>query len=252
MIVAGVRTRSDVIAAQRARPPFGGRTFGADAPAVRVGITGTGEDLVLLVWSAADLARERAAGARLFGRLGVRAGAPVGNALPGALATPGALLVGDVSEESGALDVPLGVVETEAQARAAWELLDRVEVGIVVLDPARAATLLGHVPSTPRPWWKGIVWLERPGAPPARPAVPAALGGWERRWLAVPEVASFVAATCERDRFHVDEDVTVGVVDGALVVARREAAEGALATGLRATIESACPCGGPGPVVALA
>lgn len=247
-----VRHRRDLVDAQRARPPFGGRAFAADAPAVRVGVTGSGDDLVLLAWSAADLARERAAGARLFGRVGVQAGLPVGNALPGALATPGALLVGDVSEEIGALDVPLGVVETDAQARAAWELLDRVEVGVVILDPALAAPLLAATPAAERPWWRGLVWLERPGAAVRPPAVPAALGGWQRRWLSVPEVASFVAVTCDRDRFHVDADVAVDVVDGALVVGRSGVDDAALATGLAARLASACPCGGPGPVVTLA
>lgn len=251
--MARVRHRRDLVEAQRLRPPFGGgRMFGKDAPAVRVGITGTGDDLVLLAWTPTDLARERAAGARVFGRAGIRAGAPVGNALPGALETPGALLVGDVNEEIGALDVPLGVVETEAQARAAWELLDRVEVGVVILDPALAAPFLANVPAIPRAWWRGIVWLERPGGRAERPAVPAALGGWQRRWLAVAEVACFVAATCERDRFHVDADVAVEIVDGELAVGRSGSDEAPLATGLRATLAPACACGGPGPVVALA
>jgi hypothetical protein len=246
------RRRDDLVRAQRAQPPFGGRTFGPDAPAVRVGITGTGDDLLLLAWSAGDLARERAAGARVLGRAGVRAGEPVGNALPGALATPGALLVGDVSEEIGALDVPVGVVETEAEARAAWALLDRVGVGVVILDPARAAPLLAHAPAVERPWWRGIVWLERPDDRAGRPAIPESLRGWQRRWLAVPEVASFVASTCTADRFHVDDDVAVDLVDGTLVVERRAGGEGALATGRAATLAPTCPCGGPGPVVTLA
>jgi len=243
--------RSEIIAAQRAKPPFGGRTFPPDAPAVRVGTTGSGDDLVLLVWSAADLARERAAGARVMRQLGVRAGAPVGNALPGAFATPGALLVGDVSEEIGALDVPLGVIETESQARAAWELLDRVQVGILILDPARAEALLAHVPDLARPWWQGVVWLERPGGAASRSAVPAGLGGWQRRWFAVPEVASFVGATCSADRYHVDIDVAPSVEDGELLVARRGSDVPPLATGLPATLDDACSCGASGPVVAL-
>ena len=106
---------------------------------MRAGITGSGPALLLLAWSAADLAREIEAGARVLGRLGIGAGTRVANTLPGALATPGALLLGDVHEALGALDVPLGTVETEAAARAAWELVDRVECEVLVLEPATAA-----------------------------------------------------------------------------------------------------------------
>src|SRR5262245_50313340 len=130
-----VRQRRELVADQQAHPPFGHRTFAADGPPVRVGVTGTGADLLLLAWSAADLTREVAAGTRVLGRLGVGAGLRVGNTLPGALATPGALLLGDVNEAIGALDVPLGTVETEAGARAAWELVDRVQCHILILLP---------------------------------------------------------------------------------------------------------------------
>src|SRR5690242_1472743 len=109
--------REDLVRDQRADP----RSIRGTAP-VRLGITGSGEDLLVLGWSAADLARERAAGTRLLGRLGMLPGMRVANTLPGALATPGSLLLGDVIEDLGALDVPLGVVESAAAARPAWEL----------------------------------------------------------------------------------------------------------------------------------
>src|SRR5262245_48064620 len=114
--------RADLVAEQRAHPPWGRRRFSPDEPPVRVGTTGSGDDLLLLGWTPAELAAEVAAGARLFGRLGIAPGMCVANALPGALATPGALLVGDVIEQIGALDVPLGVVDTAAAGPAAWEL----------------------------------------------------------------------------------------------------------------------------------
>src|SRR5262249_51245157 len=120
--------RPDLLVEQRERPPFGHRQFTASDPPVRAGITGSGTDVLLLVWSASDLAREVAAGVRVLGGLGVRAGTRVGNTLPGALATPGALLLGDVNEALGALDVPLGAIDGDGAARAAREPPDHVQV----------------------------------------------------------------------------------------------------------------------------
>src|SRR5689334_13410659 len=130
-----VTRRPDLVADQLARPPWGSRRFAPDDPPVRVGATGSGADLLLLGWTARELADEVAAGARLFGRLGVTPGMRIANTLPGALATPGALLVGDVVEAIGALDVPLGAIESEAGARAAWELFDRVQATVLVAEP---------------------------------------------------------------------------------------------------------------------
>src|SRR5262245_18795498 len=90
--------RSDLLADQCAPARVGHRRSGPGAPAGRVGRAGAGDDLLLLAWSAWDVRREVEAGARLLRRLGVRPGARVGNTLPGALATPGALLLGDVNE----------------------------------------------------------------------------------------------------------------------------------------------------------
>ena len=234
--------RPDVVAAQRARPPFGRRAFEPDDPPVRVGTTGTGDDLLLLAWAESDLARERRAGARLFARLGIRGEMRVANALPGALATPGALLVGDVNEEIGALDVPLGVVESEAAATAAWELIDRVEVNVLVLDPAGAAMLLGRRPAAARPWWQGMVWLRTPAG--ARPgATPDDFAGWQREWLAVPEVSCFAAGTCARGAFHAHESVTLDVTAGELVVTARDGDGVAYAPGIPARALAACACG---------
>ena len=239
--------RSDLVAAQRARPPFGGRHFPAGDPAVRVGTTGTGDDLLLLAWSATDLRHEIAAGVRVLGAVGLHAAMRIANTLPGALATPGALLLGDVHEAMGALDVPLGVPDTEAAARAAWELVDRVQCQVLVLDPATAATLFAAAPAGPRPWWAGIVWLVRDGDT-RPPSPPAGFAGWQRRWLAVPEVTSFVAATCAGDRFHLDDELEARADGGELVLAARDAH---YATGLRARVEPGCACGRPGAVVVL-
>jgi len=232
------RSRAEVVAEQMAAPPFGARTFAADDGPVRVGITGHGETLLLLGWSERDLARERAVGARIFAQLGIRGQMRIANALPGALATPGALIVGDVDEELGALDVPLGVIETDAAAKVAWELLDRVEVSVLILDPRTAGPLLAAIPPQARPWWNGIVWLCRPGAAEAPPEVPA-LPGWRRRWLAVPEVSSFVAGECARGRFHVDAAFEPTVDAGELVL-------GPLHTGVRWRYRTEWPAHGLG------
>ena len=243
--MAGAPGRADRVADQRTHPPYGrDMVVGGGAP-VRIGATGTGDELLVLAWSASGLAGEIAAGARVFGRLGITRGVRVSNALPGALATPGALLVGDVNEAIGALDVPLGLIETEAAAEAAWALMDRVEVGVLVLDPTRAQTLLAAVPAGARPWWQGIIWLRTPNT--SRAPVPAsALGGWQHHWLAVPEVSSFVAGTCRDGRQHPDEAVTVAVVDGELTIAARGAA--AYATGMRVRSVDACSCGDGGAI----
>ena len=83
------------------------------------------------------------------------------------------------------------------------------------------------------------------------PAV--AFDGWQRAWLAVPEVASFVAGSCERGRLHVDDGVEATVADGELILTPRghAASPAALATGIAARLESSCACGMPGPTLAL-
>src|SRR5438067_8605553 len=179
--------RTDLLRDQLAHPR-GSRA------AVRVGVSGTGETLLVLAWSEAELARERAAGVRLFRRLGVAPGTRVANTLPGALATPGSLLLGDVVEELGALDAPLG----DGPATAAWELVDRVQPDVLVVgDEARA--FFAAAPAATRPWWRGIVRLRATETPVEAP-VPDGFSGWERTWLAVPEATSFVAASCSAGR----------------------------------------------------
>jgi hypothetical protein len=246
-----VRTREQLLADQAARPPFGTRTFGDGDGPVRVGVTGSGATLLLLPWSESDLARERAAGARVFARLGIRGKMRVANALPGALATPGALIVGDVNEELGALDVPLGEIGTAAAAAAAWELLDRVEVNVLVLDPATGSTLLAAAPPAPRPWWHGIVWLARPGSTASAPAV-GDFGGWQRTWLAVPEVSSFVGGQCVQGRVHVEGAFAPAVEQEELVLAPLHPGIGwRYRTALAARAAGPCPCGSGDPVFDL-
>ena len=256
-MAAPLTDRAALVADQRAHPPLGSRWARAPKP-IRAGATGSGTDLLVLGWTADDLAAERAAGARVFTALGITPGLPVANALPGALATPGALLVGDVVEEIGALDVPLGVIESAAAARPAWELFDRVRPAVLILDEGGASHLLGAAPEAERPWWAGIIWLRRGGAPPReRVFVPEAAGfrGWQRSWLAVAEAASFVAWSCAAGRYHVDAGVAAEVVDGELVLTPhgRSAAVVGYRSGVRASgITAVCQCGAAGPVVETA
>ena len=213
--------REELLRDQLEHLPHGTRRFADAAPPVRAGLTGSGEELVVLTWSAADLGRERRAGARLMTHLGVHPGMAVANTLRGALVTPGALLLGDVIEEIGALDVPLGAVENDAAVRQAWELVDRVEPAVLVVDPSTAQRLFDGAPRAARPWWQGIIWLHAGQGVDPRSAVPEAAGftGWQRTWLAVPEATSFVAYSCVAGRLHVDDEVIAEVVDeaGALV-----------------------------------
>lgn len=258
---APLTRREDLVRDQLAHPPLGTRRP-PDAPApVRAGVAGSGETLLVLAWSATELARERAAGVRVLGRLGVAPGMRIANTLPGALATPGSLLLGDVVEELGALDVPLGTIDDPAAAMAAWELVDRVQPDVIVLGDDADAFLAGAPPAE-RPWWRGIVWLRAGGG--ASRAAPAGFRGWQRTWLAVPEATSFVAGTCRAERFHADDRVLAEVVDGR-GVAVAPGGRGMLvltpldldaplvryATALGARMLPACTCGEPGTVLEL-
>ena len=240
--------REELLRDQLANRPYGTRRFADAVLPVRAGITGTGPELLVLTWSAADLARERGAGARLLGRLGVRPGMAVANTLRGALVTPGALLLGDVVEEIGALDVPLGAIENDAAARQAWELVDRVRPAVVVVDHASAARFFAAMPPAERSWWQGIVWLHTGAVAPPQPAVPdiARFTGWQRLWLAVPEATTFVAHSCAAERLHCDEGVIAEVVDDTLVLTPLSVDSPVLryATGLRARVlDAPCACG---------
>lgn len=252
-------TRDELWRDQLDHLPHGTRRYANAAPPVRAGATGSGAALLVLTWTAADLARERAAGVRVLGRLGIAAGMRVANTLPGALATPGALLLGDVIEDIGALDIPLGPVTSAATARAAWELVDRVHPDVLVIDTISAGPLLAAAPPAARPWWQGIVWLQTDAAPRDRAALPAAAGfaGWQRPWLAVAEATSFVAHCCSAGRFHADDTVIVEIVDPTSSVTVPAPRLGALAltplgldtpvlrylSGLRARVVSGCACG---------
>ena len=259
--------REELLRDQLEHLPHGTRRCADAAPPVRAGISGTSAELLVLTWTAADLTRERQAGARLLSQLGVRPGMPVANTLRGALVTPGALLLGDVVEEIGALDVPLGAIENDAAARQAWELVDRVRPAVLIADHTTATRLFAATPSAPRPWWQGIIWVQVGNDGSEQPHAPHAEGftGWQRTWLAVPEATSFVAHACAAGHMHLDEEIIAEVVDeaGAAVTPGRH---GILAltplgvdtpilryaTGLRArVVPTPCACGTAGTCIEL-
>jgi hypothetical protein len=247
--------RADLIREQLAHLPHQQHDGAAAAP-VRAGATGSGADLLVLTWTAADLARERAAGARLLRSIGVARGMRVANTLPGALAVPGSLLLGDVVEDVGALDVPLGAIESDTAARQAWELMDRVQPEVMILESTTAARFFAAAPDAVRGWWKGLVWLRRGAVALPPPPVPTAAGftGWQRIWFAVAEVTSFVAHSCSESRFHLEASVNAEIVDGTLVLSL---ADGDIplrryASGIVARRASdPCPCGMSGAILEL-
>lgn len=250
-----ITQRGELVHAQMGSVPLPSHAANG-AAFVRAGTTGTGDDLLVLRWTAADLARERAAGARVLGSFGVRAGMKVANTLAGALATPGSLLLGDVVDEMGCLDVPLGFTANEAAARSAWELIDRVEPHVLVVDQGSAPALFAAASAAPRPWWEGIVWLQAATPRDPRVAIPAAVGfaGWQRNWLAIPEVSSFVASQCAQSSWHVDTGVEAETVEGRLLLTAHACDEGRrrFATGIAAHILPSCNCSGTGVVLQLA
>jgi hypothetical protein len=257
--------RDDLVRDQRDHPPHGTRRFTDAGHPVRAGASGSGEALLVLTWTAADLARERAAGARVLGRLGVCAGMRVANTLPGALTTPGALLLGDVVEEIGGLDVPLGETESDTAARQTWELVDRVQPEVLVLEETTAAGFVAAAPSIAREWWRGVVWLRRGAASGSlRPLLPG-FNGWQRTWLAIAEATSFVAGSCAIGNAHVDDEVLAEIVgasggplyagqDGELVLTTLglDTPVVRFATGVRARMPAApCACGESGIALEL-
>jgi len=250
-----VTRRAQLVGDQVAHVPFGTHRLTSVQSPVRVGITGTGADLLLLAWSAADLRRERTAGVRLLSQLGVRPATRVANALPGALTTPGALLLGDVVEALGALDVPLGAIDGDAAAQQAWNLFDRVQPQVLILTPAAAVPLFAHAPAAERRWWTAIIWLRTGAAPFAVPPLPPGAGfqGAQRIWLAVPEAACFAAHTCDRGAYHVDPDIFAEVIAGELALTPLAGDHAVLRYGseLRARALAACSCDGRGAAFML-
>ncbi|GBD27655.1 hypothetical protein HRbin30_03009 [bacterium HR30] len=205
--------RDTLVRMQQNLPPHTWRR--PDRPLVRAGVTGRGNDLLVLAWTAQMLSMERAAGVRFLQRAGVQRGHRVANTLPGALATPGSLLLGDVVEDIGALDIPLGAITSAQAAATAWELLRLVEPRVLVLETTSAATFFAAMPCQ-REWFLDtVVWLHRE-PPDTWPTLPENVRAKQTmHWLTVPEVQCFFAYSCDGGHFHVDECLGVRVVASA-------------------------------------
>jgi hypothetical protein len=130
---------ADLAADEQRRPPYGGWRVGAAF--VRVGVPLLAGPLEMVVFSAADLAREARVGAATLRAAGLCPGWRETNTLPGGLATPGSLIVGDAAQALGALDMPVGAIDAEAPRATAFDFWSRVRPDFAVLDVAGARSL---------------------------------------------------------------------------------------------------------------
>jgi hypothetical protein len=239
--------REALVSLQRTLPPDTWRR--PSAPLVRAGASGRVEQLLVLAWTAEMLATERAAGVRVLRRVGITAGQRVANNLPGALVTPGSLLLGDVVEELGALDVPLGETKADGAIDNAWALIERVQPHALVLEAATAERFFAAAPIKYAVQLRALVWLHR--EPPKQ--LPSPPPSWkveqQLHCLAVPEVLSFFAYSCN-DHFHCDESISALVVDersllpapvGALLVEWVDAELGPLSFFVPWAVEASSP-----------
>jgi phenylacetate-coenzyme A ligase PaaK-like adenylate-forming protein len=124
---------------ERSRPPYG--TWRSASPVVRVGWPVVERPLEAVFFTTEDLTREAAAGARALATAGLAAGTRETNTLPGGLATPGSLIVGDAAQQLGALDMPVGSLATRAARDTAFDFWSRVRPDFAVLDESGAHDL---------------------------------------------------------------------------------------------------------------
>lgn len=132
-------TPEELAREEREHPPFG--SWRATGSFVRVGWTLAPRALEALFFSAGDLEREAAVGARSLAAAGLEPGWRETNTLPGGLATPGSLLIGDAAESLGSLDMPVGPLDKAPARATALDFWSRVRPDFAVLDAAGAADL---------------------------------------------------------------------------------------------------------------
>ncbi|MEW6269147.1 MAG: hypothetical protein AB1689_07595 [Thermodesulfobacteriota bacterium] len=129
----------ELAADERAHPPYG--SWRAATAFVRVGVPVRPSPLEMVVFTAADLELESRVGALALSAVGLAPGGRETNTLPGGLATPGSLVVGDAAQALGALDMPVGPIADGPPRDTAFDFWQRVKPDFAVLDPAGAAHL---------------------------------------------------------------------------------------------------------------
>lgn len=209
---------AELAADEAAHPPFG--TWRSPRRWVRVGVPTRPSPIEMLVFSADDLAREARIGARTLARAGLAPGLRETNTLPGGLATPGSLVVGDAVEALGALDMPVGPIDAEAPRAIACDFWSRVRPDFAVVDVAGARALAGiaagHGGSVEALGICAVALLTDLRDP--EPEVPA-LGVPVRRIVGLAEAFSLLAVREDDGLFHPPADeVACEIVDGRLLV----------------------------------
>ncbi len=109
----------------------------------RAGVPCREQALGILLFTADDLSREARVGAGALRAAGLESGRRSTNTLPGAIATPGSLLVGDAVEALGSLDMPVGPIDTPASCAVAWDFWQRVQPDFAIVDAKGACDLAG-------------------------------------------------------------------------------------------------------------
>jgi phenylacetate-coenzyme A ligase PaaK-like adenylate-forming protein len=228
----------DLAADERAHPPYG--TWRAASEFVRVGVPARPSALEMLVFTPADLELEARVGALALSTVGLAPGGRETNTLPGGLATPGSLVVGDAAQALGALDMPVGPISAAAPRDTAFDFWQRVKPDFAVLDAAGAqdlARLLEDKGTTANEIGLRAAVLVSDLRDPL-PDAPE-LGVPVARVVGLAEAFSLLAP-CDADGlFSVPSaEVVVEVLEGELVVTtlRHSAALVRYATGVRARL----------------
>lgn len=228
----------ELAADEQAHPPYG--SWRAARSFVRVGVPARPSALEMLVFTADDLAAESRVGALALSAAGLAPGGRATNAFAGGLMTPGSLVVGDATQELGALDMPVGPISAQGPRDVAFDFWQRVKPDFAVLDPAGMrdlASLLADKHTSARELGIRAVALVtdlRDGTP----EVPD-LGVPVTRIVGLAEAFSLLAA-CDAHGTYVapGDEVVLEVVDGELLVTtlRHSAALVRYATGVRAEL----------------
>ena len=230
----------------RLEDPVGEARVAGAAPPVRLGVCEREGATIVLTWSAAALADEAERGAHMLAEAGVKPRMRIANTLEGGLVTPGSLLLGDAVERLGGLDVPLGPVRDAKTAGAMRDLLESIAAEVLVIDPASAPAFAPVLAASP-PAGLALVLFLGVGVAPALP-MPV------RRWLSLPEIASFFALDCSARRWHVATGVRVEASGERLLLSAPERETPLLRYDARLVgrrLDGACACGAAGIALEL-